>query len=55
MFVSPDDREMTSLLLAGLRAGALIGYEQSYHGRPAAFRTQALVCMASSLLMLVTV
>jgi putative Mg2+ transporter-C (MgtC) family protein len=42
-------------LLAGLLAGALIGYERSYHGRPAGFRTHALVCMASSLLMLVTV
>ena len=55
MFVSPDDLEMTSRLLAGLLAGALIGYERSYHGRPAGFRTHALVCMASSLLMLVTV
>jgi putative Mg2+ transporter-C (MgtC) family protein len=42
-------------LLAGLCAGALIGYERSYHGRPAGFRTHSLVCMASSLLMLVTV
>ncbi len=42
-------------LIAALAAGALIGYERSYHGRPAGFRTHALVCMASSLLMLVTV
>lgn len=55
MFVSADHLEMTSRLLAGLAAGALIGYERSYHGRPAGFRTHALVCMASSLLMLVTV
>ena len=33
----------------------MIGYERSYHGRPAGFRTHALVCVASSLLMLVTV
>jgi putative Mg2+ transporter-C (MgtC) family protein len=33
----------------------MIGYERSYHGRPAGFRTHSLVCMASSLLMLVTV
>ena len=33
-------------------AGALIGFERSYHGRPAGFRTHILVCIASSLLML---
>ena len=42
-------------LLAALFAGAMIGYERSYNGRPAGFRTHALVCMSSSLLMLVTV
>lgn len=41
-------------LLAALAAGGLIGLERSYHGRPAGFRTHALVCLASSLLMLVT-
>jgi putative Mg2+ transporter-C (MgtC) family protein len=41
-------------LVAALGAGALIGLERSYHGRPAGFRTHALVCMASSALMLVT-
>jgi len=41
-------------LSAALGAGALIGLERSYHGRPAGFRTHALVCLASSLLMLVT-
>jgi putative Mg2+ transporter-C (MgtC) family protein len=35
--------------------GAVIGLERSFHGRPAGFRTHALVCMASALLMLVTV
>ena len=33
-------------------AGALIGLERTYHGRPAGFRTHVLVCTASSLLML---
>jgi putative Mg2+ transporter-C (MgtC) family protein len=50
---SPDHLEMMLRLLAALVAGALIGYERSYHGRPAGFRTHALVCTASSLLMLV--
>ena len=32
-----------------------IGYERSFHGRPAGLRTHVLVCLASSVLMLVTV
>ncbi|NLW97759.1 MgtC/SapB family protein [Luteimonas wenzhouensis] len=50
-----DDLEMLLRLVAALFAGALIGYERTYHGRPAGFRTHTLVCTASSLLMLVTV
>jgi putative Mg2+ transporter-C (MgtC) family protein len=48
-------------LVIGLRVlgavviGALIGFERSFHGRPAGFRTHALVCLASSILMIVTV
>ena len=53
--LTADDLEMLLRLLAALLAGAMIGYERTYHGRPAGFRTHALVCMASSLLMLVTV
>ena len=40
---------------SALAAGSLIGLERTYHGRPAGFRTHALVCLASALLMLVTV
>lgn len=40
-------------LAGALAAGGVIGLERSYHGRPAGFRTHALVCLASSLLMLV--
>jgi putative Mg2+ transporter-C (MgtC) family protein len=53
--VNAEDFEILARLLAALAAGALIGYERSFHGRPACFRTHALVCTASSLLMLVTV
>jgi len=53
--VNAEDYEIAVRLLVALAAGALIGYERSYHGRPAGFRTHALVCTASSLLMLVTV
>jgi putative Mg2+ transporter-C (MgtC) family protein len=41
-------------LLIALGAGGVIGFERSYHGRPAGFRTHTLVCVASSALMLVT-
>jgi putative Mg2+ transporter-C (MgtC) family protein len=47
--------EITFRLVAALLAGGLIGLERSHRGRPAGFRTHALVCLASSLLMLVTV
>jgi putative Mg2+ transporter-C (MgtC) family protein len=42
-------------LLVALIAGALVGFERSYQGRPAGFRTHTLVCMASAVLMLLTV
>src|SRR5438445_9362217 len=42
-------------IAAALLAGALIGFERTFHGRPAGFRTHALVCLASALLMLITV
>lgn len=53
--MDPDFFEMSVRTVAALAAGALIGYERSYRGRPAGFRTHSLVCMASSILMLVTV
>jgi putative Mg2+ transporter-C (MgtC) family protein len=42
-------------IAASLVVGAAIGFERGFHGRPAGFRTHALVCLASALLMLVTV
>lgn len=42
-------------LLAAVFAGGLIGLERSYHGRPAGMRTHTLVCVSSTLLMLLTV
>lgn len=42
-------------VVVAITAGGLIGLERSYHGRPAGFRTHALVCLGSSMLMLVTV
>ena len=52
--MSLDYLEMLLRLFAALLAGGLIGLERSHRGRPAGFRTHALVCLASSLLMLVT-
>ena len=46
---------MVFRIIAALAAGGIIGLERSHRGRPAGFRTHALVCLASSLLMLVTV
>lgn len=53
--MSSDFIEICIRLTGALGVGALIGLERSYRGRPAGFRTHALVCVASSLLMLVTV
>ena len=52
---SSDYFEMALHLVVALAAGGIIGLERSYHGRPAGFRTHALVCLASSLLMILTV
>lgn len=41
-------------LVGAVLAGGIIGLERSFHARPAGFRTHTLVCLASSLLMLVT-
>lgn len=48
----PDSLATFAPLIAALLAGGLIGLERNYHGRAAGFRTHALVCMASCLLML---
>jgi putative Mg2+ transporter-C (MgtC) family protein len=54
MNANGDYFEMCLRLVAALAAGGIIGLERSYRGRAAGFRTHALVCVASSLLMLVT-
>jgi putative Mg2+ transporter-C (MgtC) family protein len=53
--VTPEEIVIAVRVLAALVVGASIGFERTFHGRPAGFRTHALVCLASSLLMLVTV
>ncbi|MCC6946709.1 MAG: MgtC/SapB family protein [Bradyrhizobiaceae bacterium] len=51
---APHYFEIAGHLAAAWFAGSLIGAERSFHGRPAGFRTHALVCLASALLMLIT-
>ena len=46
--------DITLHLGAAWLAGSLIGLERSFHGRPAGFRTHALVCLSSAMLMMVT-
>jgi putative Mg2+ transporter-C (MgtC) family protein len=50
-----DDLVIIGRVLGALVIGASIGFERTFHGRPAGFRTHALVCIASALLMIVTV
>jgi len=51
-----DDLMTISIrLVIALLAGGIIGLERTVNGRSAGFRTHSLVCMSSSLLMLLTV
>lgn len=52
--MSSDYLEILMHLGTAWIAGSLVGLERSFHGRPAGFRTHALVCLASALLMVVT-
>ena len=53
--VTHDELVILGRLAGALFIGAMIGFERTFHGRPAGFRTHSLVCLASALLMLVTV
>ncbi|HYW62623.1 MAG TPA: MgtC/SapB family protein [Bradyrhizobium sp.] len=50
-----DDLVIIGRVSGALIIGALIGFERTFHGRPAGFRTHSLVCIASAILMIVTV
>jgi len=50
-----DDLVIIGRVTGALVMGALIGFERTFHGRPAGFRTHSLVCIASAILMIVTV
>lgn len=53
--MSHDDLVIIGRVGGALLIGALIGFERTFHGRPAGFRTHSLVCIASAILMIVTV
>src|SRR5687768_12004500 len=50
-----DDLVIIGRVVGALVIGAMIGFERTFHGRPAGFRTHSLVCIASAILMIVTV
>ncbi len=52
---SAEQLDILWRLMISMAAGTAIGIERSYHGRAAGFRTHVLVCMSSSLAMLVTI
>jgi putative Mg2+ transporter-C (MgtC) family protein len=45
-----DDLVIIGRVTGALVIGALIGFERTFHGRPAGFRTHSLVCIASAIL-----
>jgi putative Mg2+ transporter-C (MgtC) family protein len=52
--ITAEQWEIVLRLGVALGVGAVIGMERSYSGRAAGFRTHALVCVSTALLMLVT-
>jgi putative Mg2+ transporter-C (MgtC) family protein len=50
-----EDLVIIGRVTGALVIGALIGFERTFHGRPAGFRTHSLFCIASVILMIVTV
>lgn len=55
MFWEDENWMIVAHLAAAWVAGSLIGLERSFHGRPAGFRTHALVCVSSALLSMVMI
>src|SRR4029078_10162729 len=55
IIVMHEELVILGRLAGALFTGAMIGFERSFHGRPAGFRSRALLCLASAFLMLRTV
>lgn len=54
-WITPQDMEMLVRLGLAALAGGLIGLERESHGKVAGFRTHALVCLGSALVMVVSI
>ena len=52
--LTPHDMENFIRLLAATGLGALIGFEREYNGKEAGFKTYTLVCLGSSLMMIIS-
>ena len=48
--MTQDTIDIAVRLASALAAGSLIGLERSVHGRPAGFRTHALVCLGAGVI-----
>lgn len=53
--ISPHDIDMAVRLTVATLLGALVGIERESHGKEAGFRTYALVCLGSALVMIVSI
>ena len=53
--LNPEDLQTGVRLLAAACLGGLIGVEREKHGKEAGFRTYAIVCLGSALIMIVSV
>lgn len=47
MMFGHDELVITLRVFGAVLIGGMIGMERTFHGRPAGFRTHALVCVAS--------
>ena len=52
---TPQDIQVTVRLVTATILGGLIGFERETHGKEAGFRTYALVCLGSALVMIVSI
>lgn len=52
--LTPHDLESFLRLLVATGLGALIGLEREYNGKEAGFKTYTLVCLGSSLMMIIS-
>ena len=52
---TPHDIDVVARLLTATLLGAVVGLERGVHGKDAGFKTYALVCLGSALMMIISV